>query len=847
MRWTAIAQHVIWSMAVLLREQEMKFLVERAPMAWLALAAGARAGVCLGVLFGLCFSLGACGEEPPDEGIVVEVVDEQGEPVSGAEIDVGVDVAVTGKSGRAVLAADLVQPALAVIRGDGILPEPLVIEGAAVGDVVAARVLSDGGGRRWVMHAAGDVMLARRYETPDQGEPLVPAADAAGGARRVVAAVQRAFGAADLRTLNLESVIGDVPDDAGYPGKAFLIRTRPEALAGLQELSVDLVGLANNHIRDFGDEGVVATMAALEQAGIAHVGAAAGTADDEQSAARPAVIEVGDVRVGMLAWSTLSGSAVNDGFPADGAPVPEGVDPEILWQYEARAWSFAGPTWSVPALPRRIGSVWRLFADIESKLDRAEAAAAWASLSEVYPEMQDWVAGRGHGGAASWQTQKAQQAITALAMEADVVVVQLHGGFDFQTAPSAFLRTAARAAVDAGADLVLAHHPHVLQGAEWYRGKLIAYSLGNFLFDQEFLLTFSSAFLRTVWDGDTLIEARLMPIEIDGYQPRPVAGVAARRAARAVWEKSVMGAVADRDAAGDVRTLLEDGASATEVQVAHVAMHQYGALLTKAAPDAETITIDVPGQSATPIGPTGPIGLVRVPADAGLLAGRSLFEWGHFEDLLADGDLRTSTHWAIEGEGKEVVLGPQAFQGQGYLRLRRRSGGSLPSFVRPVARIPMPEHRLYRAEAGVGVAVDGPARYTLRFAARLAGGGAPFVTLQLGHFDDGNPGEDPASSPVAEIELPIEIAADGQWHIIELNIPDEALTDGARRANTVMVYLRLGPPERGEAYFDVDELTLIEWRSAAAVSQRFAAWDFLSAEAGEQRVSLEVLPLSSMP
>lgn len=792
----------------------------------------------------LGLGLGACGEQAPAEAIVVEVVDELGVPVAGAEVDVGVDVAVTGKDGRARLAADLAQPALAVIRGEGILPEPFVIEGAAVDDVIGVRVLSNGGGRRWVMHAAGDVMLARRYESPDEGEPLVPADDAAEGARRVVSAVQRVFAAADLRTLNLETVVGDVPDEAGYPGKAFLIRTRPEALAGLEDLGVDVVGLANNHIRDFGDEGVLATLAALDQAGIAHAGAAAGTADDAQAASRPAVLEVGGVRVGMLAWSTLSGGAVNDGFPEDGAPVPDGVDPEGLWQYEQRTWGFEGTTWSVPALPRRIGSAWRLFRDAESALAAAEAAAAWASLSEVYPELQDWVAGRGHGGAAFWRTQEAQQAIAALAEDVDVVVVQIHGGFDFQTAPSAFVRTAARAAVDAGADLVLAHHPHVLQGTEWYRGKLIAYSLGNFVFDQEFLLTFSSAFLRTVWDGDELLEARLVPIEIDAYQPRPMAGEAARRAARALWEKNVMDAVADRDAAGDVRTLVEDGASAAEVQVAHVAMHQYGVLLAREAPAAENIELDAPAQRVVPIEQPG---LVRAPAEADLLVGRSLFDWGHFEDWLADGETRASTHWAIAGDGKEVVQGPQSFRGQGYLRLRRRSGGSLPSFVRPVARIPMPEHRLYRAEDGVGVAIDGAARYTLRFAARLAGGGTPFVTLELGRFDDGNPGEDPASSPVAEIELPVEIAADGQWHVVDLHIPDEALTDGERRANTVMIYLRLGPPERGEAYFDVDELTLIEWRSAPAVSERFAAWDFLLAESGDLRVTLEALPLATAP
>jgi poly-gamma-glutamate capsule biosynthesis protein CapA/YwtB (metallophosphatase superfamily) len=797
----------------------------------------------ISALLALAGGLWACSEEPPPASIVVEVVDEQGAPVAGAEVDVGVDVATTDRDGRARLAADLVQPALAVVRGDGILPEPVVIEGADVDAVVTVRVLSDDGGRRWVMHAAGDVMLARRYENPAEGEPLLPADDVAGGARRVVAAVQRVFGAADLRTVNLESVVGDVPDELGYPGKAFLIRTRPEALTALHELDVDLAVLANNHIRDYGDEGVLATTAALADAGIAHVGAAAGTADDPQAAIAPALFEVGGVRVGVLAFSTLSGSAVNDGFAEDGVPVPEGLAPELLWQYEARTWGFEGATWSAPALARRIGSAWRLFADAESLLDPDEAAAAWASLTAVYPELQDWVAGRGHGGAAMWQTEQAQAAIANLTTLADVVVVQLHGGFDFQTAPSAFVRTAARAAVDAGADLVLAHHPHVLQGAEWYRGALIAYSLGNFLFDQELLPTFSTAFLRTVWEDDRLIEARFLPIEIDGYQPRPSTGVAARRAARALWEKNTMDAYSDRDTAGDVRTLIEDGPSAADVQVAHVVLHQYGALLTTAQPDAETVALDVPAQTSVPVDLDGLDGLVRVSANAGLLVGRSLFDWGRFEDDLADGEARASTHWAVDGDGKEVVLGPQAFQGQGYLRLRRQSGGTLPAFVRPVARIPLPEHRLYRVESGVGVAIDGDAQYTLRFAARLAGGGTPFVTLELGRFDDGNPGEDPQSAPVAEIALPIEIAADGQWHVIELNIPAEALTDGVRRANTVMPYLRLGPPERGEAYFDVDELTLIEWRPAAAVSERFGAWDFLYSETADQRVSLDVLPL----
>ena len=84
---------------------------------------------------------------------------------------------------------------------------------------------------------------------------------------------------------------------------------------------------------------------------------------------------------------------------------------------------------------------------------------------------------------------------------AEVVVAQFHGGFQFAEVKSSFLRRISQAAIDAGADMVVSHHPHVLQGVEWYRGHLIAYSLGNLVFDQDFLATFPSAILRVVVAG----------------------------------------------------------------------------------------------------------------------------------------------------------------------------------------------------------------------------------------------------------------------------------------------------------------------------------------------------------
>lgn len=67
---------------------------------------------------------------------------------------------------------------------------------------------------------------------------------------------------------------------------------------------------------------------------------------------------------------------------------------------------------------------------------------------------------------------------------ADLVVVTMHAGREYVTEPTQQQRSFAQAAVRAGADLVVGHHPHVPQTVERYRGRTIVYSLGNFIFDQ---------------------------------------------------------------------------------------------------------------------------------------------------------------------------------------------------------------------------------------------------------------------------------------------------------------------------------------------------------------------------
>ena len=76
---------------------------------------------------------------------------------------------------------------------------------------------------------------------------------------------------------------------------------------------------------------------------------------------------------------------------------------------------------------------------------------------------------------------------------------------------------------------MVGHHPHVLQGFEIYNDTLIAYSLGNFVFDQDFLSTHPSALLRTVFEGDELISASVYPVIVDDYRPVAATGDVAEK------------------------------------------------------------------------------------------------------------------------------------------------------------------------------------------------------------------------------------------------------------------------------------------------------------------------------
>lgn len=119
---------------------------------------------------------------------------------------------------------------------------------------------------------------------------------------------------------------------------------------------------------------------------------------------------------------------------------------------------------------------------------------------------------------------------------ADVVVVVLHAGKEYSRTPTSAQVAAAHAAVDAGADLVVGHHPHVTQTVDRYESALVVYSLGNALFDIQLQSAMQGDLLRVLVSREGLVQAELWPFWIGNeLQPRFVADGQGAPALKAIY------------------------------------------------------------------------------------------------------------------------------------------------------------------------------------------------------------------------------------------------------------------------------------------------------------------------
>jgi poly-gamma-glutamate capsule biosynthesis protein CapA/YwtB (metallophosphatase superfamily) len=307
----------------------------------------------------------------------------------------------------------------------------------------------------WTMFAGGDIMLdrgvaktvkidGRGVNFPFNGgtaditghtccsqfgwkQPVVKRTGNAGVVRALVKG-------ADLAIANFEN---PAPNKFRWHTSGTVFSADPKLIDGLTNVGIDYVSLGNNHIRDAGANGIIQTIANLEQRGIAWSGAGKNLAE----ARRPAILEAGGTKVAILGYDTIA-------------------------RYYA-------------ASATRAGS-----AQLTAPVVKADVAAA----------------------------RKAG---------ADLVIVFPHWGTEYDATPFAGQQRLARAAVDAGADIVIGNHAHWAAAMEIYKGKPIWYALGNFVFDQTWSEpTMEGITLELTFVGKDLKQIRMRPhIILDKAQP----------------------------------------------------------------------------------------------------------------------------------------------------------------------------------------------------------------------------------------------------------------------------------------------------------------------------------------
>lgn len=255
---------------------------------------------------------------------------------------------------------------------------------------------------------------------------------------------------ADVCVVNNEFAYSD--RGAPLANKMYTFRADPGRVSMLQEMGVDIAGLANNHVYDYGPEAMEDTLDTLRQADIDYVGAGSNLAE----AMAPLYREVHGKRIAFVAASRAEKYKLTPQATEDAAGILRCYDTALF-------------------------------------LEEIRQAAA----------------------------------------EADYVIALVHWGTEYSTELEEVQRTTGRDYIDAGADIVIGAHTHCLQGMEYYQGKPILYSLGNFWFNSKSLDTMlvqvrlSGTEGASEIDGDN-VEVRIVPAKQEDCRTRMLSGADAR-------------------------------------------------------------------------------------------------------------------------------------------------------------------------------------------------------------------------------------------------------------------------------------------------------------------------------
>lgn len=233
---------------------------------------------------------------------------------------------------------------------------------------------------------------------------------------------------ADVMCLNNEFTYSNV----GSPlsGKAYTFRANPARVSILQQMGVDVVKLANNHVYDYGQQALLDTFTTLESAGIQYMGAGRNLSE----AMKPVYVELDGKTVAFVAASRAEKNKMT----------PQATDssPGILRCYDTT-----------------------LFKQVIAEADK----------------------------------------------NADFVIAYVHWGTEYSFELEQAQLTTGKEYLDAGADVIIGAHTHCIQGMEYYNGKPIIYSLGNYWFNDKTLDTMLLELHFYGENGEQNLDVRVIP------------------------------------------------------------------------------------------------------------------------------------------------------------------------------------------------------------------------------------------------------------------------------------------------------------------------------------------------
>jgi poly-gamma-glutamate capsule biosynthesis protein CapA/YwtB (metallophosphatase superfamily) len=157
-----------------------------------------------------------------------------------------------------------------------------------------------------------------------------------------------------------------------------------------------------------------------------------------------------------------------------------------------------------------------------------------------YADIGMYIASRTRAGRTPLRKALILEDVKKLRSLVDFIVVNLHWGDELAKYPDKDQISLAHQVIDGGADLIIGHHPHVLQGIERYREKIIAYSLGNFVFGGNSNSANSETAVLKVRFTNKGMDAEPVPVYVRNWKPEPADSIIARRILQRLQERSKM-------------------------------------------------------------------------------------------------------------------------------------------------------------------------------------------------------------------------------------------------------------------------------------------------------------------